>query len=443
MKFYFYMFLVFFVSFCSFSQEKDIKSGRNEQVLNVEINRKIIANYLLYLPKQYFTEKKDWPLIMFLHGGEGRGNDLKKLNWYRIPKMLEKNDSLPFIVISPQCPAGEMWTDAELLMTLLNEVIKKYSVDTNRIYLTGYSMGGNGAWYLAYKYPEKFAAVAPMSGVTITWWASRLKNIPIWAFHGLKDNIVQASETEKMVKAIKDEGGNVRFSLDSNESHSPPDTNVHYALFDWFLTHKRNSKDTSIYSSLPAKVDPKKRYIFYIHGRIIEMQGAAAVSNEYGRYEYDKILQSLSDKGFTVISEIRPDPTDVRKYAEKIVNQINTLLAQGVPPNNITVVGASKGGIITICISNLLKNKNVNFVLMACCNEMVFKDFEHELWGNILSIYDYKDVYGQSCNNFYKTSPGVNKYKEIKLEMGIGHGLLYHPYKEWIEPVAKWGKENK
>jgi hypothetical protein len=209
------------------------------------------------------------------------------------------------------------------------------------------------------------------------------------------------------------------------------------------LATKKNTIDTTIYRTLPVKIDTGKRYLFYLHGRINELQGADAVSKEYGRFEYDKILQTLSDNGFTVISEIRPDPTDPKQYAEKIVKQINALLAKGVPPNNITVVGASKGGIITLLISNLLKNKDVNFVAMACCNEEVFKNNDHELWGNILSIYDYKDTYGSSCKEFYKASPGVKNFKEIKLEMGIGHGLLYRPYKEWIDPVTKWAKENK
>ena len=138
--------------------------GQHAQFFKKEITRTVAANYLLYLPKDYGVQgEKKWPLILYLHGGMGRGDDLEKVMWYPLPKMLSQNDSFPFVVITPQCPAGEMWTDTGLLISLLDEVLSAYSIDPDRVYLAGYSMGGNGAWYLAYKHPERFAAVAPMS----------------------------------------------------------------------------------------------------------------------------------------------------------------------------------------------------------------------------------------------------------------------------------------
>jgi predicted peptidase len=93
---------------------------------------------------------------MYLHGGSRRGNDIEKLRepGYGLPALVEKDKSFPFIVLSPQGPDGEYWTDSEALVALLDDVIKKYSVDPCRVYLTGHSMGGRGTWYLAYRHPK-------------------------------------------------------------------------------------------------------------------------------------------------------------------------------------------------------------------------------------------------------------------------------------------------
>jgi predicted peptidase len=219
-------------------QNDDSRIGLKAHKYQKEIKRQVTANYLLYLPRDY-GEKEKWPIILYLHGGKGRGDDLSLLDWYPLPKMLSKNDSYPFMALIPQCPAGEMWTDTELLKALLDDVVAKYKVDSNRIYLVGYSMGGTGAWYLAYKHPEIFAAVAPMSGNTNPWWASRLKDIPIWAFHGKKDDRIPESETEEMAEAIKKEGGNIKISIDPERGHSPPSTAEHEELFKWLLNQKK------------------------------------------------------------------------------------------------------------------------------------------------------------------------------------------------------------
>jgi predicted peptidase len=201
------------------------------------ITRTVGAKYLLSLPGAY-SDKEKWPLLLYLHGGMGRGDDLEKLMWYPVPKMLREGKSLPFVVIVPQCPEGGMWTDTEMLMALVDQVIADYSVDPDRVYLVGYSMGGHGAWYLAYSYPNRFAAVAPMSGMSNPWWATRLKDVPIWAFHGGKDDRVPVSETEGMVAALEKEGGNVKATIVPDRVHRPPTQEEHEALFEWLLKHR-------------------------------------------------------------------------------------------------------------------------------------------------------------------------------------------------------------
>lgn len=127
-----------------------------------------------------------------------------------------------------------------MLVGILDEVTSRYSVDVAKIYLTGHSMGGRGTWYLASKHPERFAAIAPMSGgPNITAWASRLKDVPVWAFHGAKDELVPLSQSEEMVSAIKAVSGDVKFAVLADRDHFILDTYENKQLYEWFLQHKR------------------------------------------------------------------------------------------------------------------------------------------------------------------------------------------------------------
>jgi hypothetical protein len=200
-----------------------------------------------------------------------------------------------------------------------------------------------------------------------------------------------------------------------------------------------NSQGKS-YKDVPERVDTGARYLFYLHGFIIENEGIHAVSPKFGPYEYEKILDTFAGKGFVVISEARAKGTDPLIYAAKVVGQINRLLSAGVRPERITVVGASRGGAIAIATSTRLKNRNVNFVILAACgNSDIYKSFRPDLWGNVLSIWDYKDDTGAgSCRQFFNRSTGLNKRKEIQVKLGLGHGLLYRPLREWIDPSVEW-----
>jgi predicted peptidase len=230
---------VIVIVYACVAQTAGVKTGQHVYTFEKEIQRAVHIQYLLYVPAAYGLLHRQWPLILYLHGGMGRGDDIERVMWYPVPRMLVENDTFPFIVVTPQCPSGEMWTDTDALIALLDEVMTEYSVDSNRVYLVGYSMGGHGAWYLAYKYPDRFAAVAPMSGMTNVWWASRVKGIPVWAFHGAQDTLVPVSETEEMVKILEKEGATARVSIDPERGHSPPSQREHEELFQWFLEQSR------------------------------------------------------------------------------------------------------------------------------------------------------------------------------------------------------------
>src|SRR5690348_1398109 len=154
---------------------------------------------------------------------------------------------------------------------------------------------------------------------------------------------------------------------------------------------------------IPSTMIFGQHYLFYLHGKIVEDQGIPAVDtvNGFGTYQYEDILNTFKGAGFTVLSEVRQKNTDPVEYAHKMVNQIDSLIKNGVDANNITVVGASKGAIISMLISSYLKNKDVNFVLLAGCMNNLLQAFpDIQFCGNILSIYEKSDDIGHSCADF-------------------------------------------
>lgn len=187
------------MSYESFKLQKDIKST---------------LNYLVYLPQSYSRNKK-WPLILSLHGSGERGNNIDDVKKWGIHKILKENDNFPFVVVSPQCPAGEIWEmKFNALKDLLNEMENNYSIDHERIYLTGYSMGGYGTWNFAILNPERFAAIVPVSGGAMSpKKALLLKNLPIWAAHGDSDTAVEFEESKRIVDCLKEYNSNIIFKF--------------------------------------------------------------------------------------------------------------------------------------------------------------------------------------------------------------------------------------
>lgn len=191
----------------------------------------------------------------------------------------------------------------------------------------------------------------------------------------------------------------------------------------------------AILDRLPEHPDRSARYVIYLHGRIIEDKGPRPTHEQWGVYEYRKILETLAAAG-TVISEQRRPGTDMDQFAEHVVGQVRTLLAAGVPPEHITVVGFSKGGGIAIRTSARLKNDKVNFVFLAACSG----NADLDVHGRILSIYEASDDVGRSCAPLFARSKSPGERKEIRIETGGGHGTFYRPRQEWTAPVLVWVK---
>ena len=144
----------------------------------------------------------------------------------------------------------------------------------------------------------------------------------------------------------------------------------------------------------PTQIDPASRYLFYLHGKILEDQGLPAISPEFGEYEYEEILGVLESYGFVVVSEQRPRNADGWEYAQRTARQVADLLAAGVPPGSITVVGASKGAAIAVTVSYLVGNSEMSYVLLGTCHPSLIDEWRQQgvtLSGNVLAIYDFAD----------------------------------------------------
>jgi len=227
------------------AEKKSANGGQSEQMFEKEITKTVSLRYLLYLPKGYGEKKEQkWPLLLFLHGAGERGTDINLVKKHGPSKLIEQGRDFPFIIVSPQCPANAWWTEmTDSLAPLLDEVQSKYAVDPDRVYLTGLSMGGFGTWTLACRYPERFAAIAPICGGGEWYLTYRLKNVPVWAFHGAKDPVVPLRESTEMIEALKRTGGDAQLTVYPEAEHdSWTETYNNPKLYDWFLSHRRNAE---------------------------------------------------------------------------------------------------------------------------------------------------------------------------------------------------------
>jgi len=206
------------------------------------IDSAVRLGYLLFLPQNYGQQPDEkWPLILYLHGMGEWGDDLELVKIHGIPKIVEQRPDFPFVALSPQCPAGTMWAvHYQTLKALLDQVVTGYAVDEKRIYLTGNSMGGYGTWGMATAHPDLFAAIAPICRGGYPEFALALKDLPVWAFHGAEDAAVPLEVSQRMVDALRDCGGDVRFTVYPGVGHdSWTQTYDNPELYDWFLQHAR------------------------------------------------------------------------------------------------------------------------------------------------------------------------------------------------------------
>jgi predicted peptidase len=225
-------------------------------------NKKATLNYRIHEPTK--LDKKKYPLFLVLHGAGHRGNDNNK----QIQKTIgpheiltyAKNQKTEVIIIAPQVPQGEFWVNVpwwelshdmpqmpsssmQMTIDLLNQCIKKMPVDTNRIYVTGLSMGGFGTWDILQRMPNLFSAAIPICGGGDAKLAGKIRNIPIWAFHGDKDKVVKASRSRDMIEAIKKAGGKPLYTEYKGIAHNSwKQTYADQEVLEWLFKQRKSEQ---------------------------------------------------------------------------------------------------------------------------------------------------------------------------------------------------------
>lgn len=201
-----------------------------------------------------------YPLVLFLHGSGERGNDNEKQLFHVVTEFSKRTKRIDFpsYVVAPQCALGKRWAEVDwkaekhtmsftpseqlrLVKLLIDSLSNTLQVDKNRIYVIGLSMGGFGTWELITRYPETFAAAVPIcGGGDETAIDSTIAAIPVWAFHGAKDDVVNVSRTRNMIAAFKNKGGNPKYTEFETLGHNSwNDAIAEPDLLQWLFSQRK------------------------------------------------------------------------------------------------------------------------------------------------------------------------------------------------------------
>lgn len=217
-------------------------------------------------------------------------------------------------------------------------------------------------------------------------------------------------------------------------------SNLLMVILFLFLSYISSISAQSITDAVPDKVDRTRPYLIYLHGGIVQDMGVDAVSEDFGSYEYYKILEAFRVKGFNVISQVRPKGTEITAYANVLAEQIRLIKKRGIKDKNIIVVGASLGAYMSLEAAKALGRSKIRYVLIGLCSEYAidrYSKYKGKLIGNFLSIYEQSDQKG-SCQTIFEPSNRSVKFKEIRTNTGRGHGFLFKPDEEWVTPLFDW-----
>ncbi|MDF1859359.1 MAG: prolyl oligopeptidase family serine peptidase [Verrucomicrobiales bacterium] len=219
--------------------------------------------YLAYHPEKVEADTK-LPLVIYLHGAGGLGSDIRKITGQsrRFVEAIGQFSKGPCLVVAPQCQRESeksdlkgIWEPADLDL-FLEHLLETYgSIDPDRVYLTGNSMGGYGSWVWGGHSPQHFAAIAPMVGgigrggpkdvsPDIKKWAANLTKVPVWAFAGGQDKVVPADRSERMIAEIRKAGGTkARILVYPDEGHGASRRAYESEeFFDWMFSQMRSAQ---------------------------------------------------------------------------------------------------------------------------------------------------------------------------------------------------------
>jgi len=223
-------------------EKPTLSPGKQARSFDRLINKGESCLYWLYLPKGYGQKNRKWPMILVLHGSSLQGRDLSRIGTPIPPNVEDIKSDFPFVVVTPQCPDEYDAWPSDLLVDLIDDIVLKYDVDARRIYVTGISLGGRGTWSVAVDFPERFAAIVPVCGTyDHPERIYRIKDVPVWAFHGDQDTVVPFPVVKKMVEELKACGGNVRFTVYPGLGHNIAGrTYRNEKLYKWLLEQRND-----------------------------------------------------------------------------------------------------------------------------------------------------------------------------------------------------------
>jgi predicted peptidase len=218
-----------------------------EKLFRATARRSVRLPYLLYEPEKPAdaTWGDHYPLVIFLHGIGERGDDLSQVAVHGPPRLAEAGRAFPFYLAAPQCPADSSWVfELDGLRLFLKELVSRLPVDTERIVLTGLSMGGFGTWHLAVENPHAFAGIVPICGgaASASGLAERIPaiaHLPVWAFHGAKDDVVPIRLQRELVDTLRAAGGSVELTIYPEAGHDS--WTAAYAdpkLYEWMMEQR-------------------------------------------------------------------------------------------------------------------------------------------------------------------------------------------------------------
>lgn len=199
--------------------------------------------YVIRYPKNY-DNKKVYPVLVFMHGAGTRGNDINKVLENPFFLITDEYNDFPFVTVAPLCHKNTWFDLFETVIKLIHYIYNSDFTDQNRFYAMGASMGGYAVWQMAMSYPELFAAIVPICGGGMYWNAGRLKNVPVWAFHGDSDTVVNVIESTKMTDAIIHCGGQAKLTIYKDCDHNAwTQTYSNPKVFEWLLSNTNKNAD--------------------------------------------------------------------------------------------------------------------------------------------------------------------------------------------------------
>jgi hypothetical protein len=184
--------------------------------------------------KKYPCPAEKYPALFYLHSAGERYMPEHELDMVSLTKYVNG----PMVFVTPHCPRNNVW-EPDAVRILAENIVKEYPVDPKRLYLTGFSMGGRGVWDTILEHPDVFAAAAPLAGFSCYLRASRIKDLPIWAFHGIYDSVVPFKESRKMIDALRDLGNDAKFGVLKADHGIEHEVYGDIGLFEWFLKQQK------------------------------------------------------------------------------------------------------------------------------------------------------------------------------------------------------------